>query len=99
MFELHLGNETGGLNNGVVQLWVDGVLQLDFHDIDFKGSDGFTSFTLPSNHQFTTVNGAALDMYEDIDDLAIRTTGPIGPLASVPDSNPPTRPSNLRILP
>jgi hypothetical protein len=94
MIEIHLLNETSGpANDGRARLWADGVLQMDLRNLDFKGSNGFDSFLLPSNHQFTTLNGDAADMYEDIDDVAVRTTGPIGPIGGT--SLPP--PSNLRV--
>jgi hypothetical protein len=93
MIEIHIKNATGGLNNGRARLWANGVLQLDVQNLNMKGSNGFDHFSLPENHQFTTVNGAAQDMYEDIDDVAIRTTGPIGPIGGT--SLPP--PANLRV--
>jgi hypothetical protein len=102
MMEIHMKNETGGLNNGVAQWWVDGKLVVDQHDIDFAGSTGFWGFILPSNHQFTTVQGDCCDMFEDFDDVAIRTTGPIGPVAgggSSSSGSAPTAPVNLRIVP
>jgi hypothetical protein len=94
MIEIHLKNATGGQNNGVAQLWVDGVLRLNVNNVNFSGSDGFAGFTLPENHQFTTVSGACCDMFEDIDDVAIRTTGPIGPVGPPPAIAAPT---NLRL--
>jgi len=94
LMEVHLKNSTGGLNNGIAQWWVDGVLRLNFSNVDMKGSTGFSSFSLPENHQFTTVGGACCDMFEDIDDVAIRTTGPIGPIGG---TFPPP-PANLRIV-
>jgi hypothetical protein len=71
---------------------VDGVLQLNITDVNMKGSTGFSYFHLPENHQFTTGGGACCDMFEDIDDVAIRTTGPIGPIVGT--SPPP--PANLK---
>ena len=94
MFEIHLKIATGGQNNGVAQWWVDGVLKLDVNNVNFSGSNGFTGFTLPENAQFTTVGGACCDMYEDIDDVAISTTGPIGPVGG---TSPISAPTNLRV--
>jgi hypothetical protein len=74
--EVHMVNETGGLNNGVAQWWIDGVLVLNHTDIDFN-STGFDSFVIPENGQFTVAN-PAVDMYEDFDDIAVGTVGPIG---------------------
>jgi len=97
LMEVHLKNSTGGLSNGIAQWWVDGVLQLNFTNVDMKGSTGFSDFHLPENHQFTTVSGACCDMFEDFDDVAIRTAGPIGPLGSTPPP-PPAAPRNVRIV-
>jgi hypothetical protein len=102
MMEFHMKNETGSQNNGIAQWWIDGQLVLDQRNLDFAGSTGFWGFILPSNHQFTTVNGACCDMYEDIDDIAIRTTGPIGPVSGGSSGSSgltPTAPVNLRIVP
>jgi hypothetical protein len=75
--EFHVKNETNGLNNGVAQVWVDGVQRLNVTNIDFKGSNGFNGFELPENHQFRTLN-PAVDMYQDLDDVVVSATGPIG---------------------
>jgi len=97
MMEIHLKNSTGGQNNGIAQWWVDGQLVLDQRNLDMTG--GYHGFYLPSNHQFTTVNGACCDMYEDLDDVAIRTTGPIWPVSGGASSSAPIAPVNLRIVP
>jgi len=102
MMEIHMKNETNGANNGIAQWWIDGQLVLDQRNLDFAGSTGFWGFTFPSNHQFTTVGGDCCDMFEDLDDVAIRTTGPIGPVTgggSGSASAAPTAPANLRIVP
>lgn len=81
-FEIRVKNETGGANNGIFQLWIDGTLSASITNIDFAGSTGFSGFLLPENHQFETPSGDAADSYEDIDDVAIQTTGPIGEIGS-----------------
>jgi hypothetical protein len=92
--EIHLKNETSGsANDGRARLWVDGALAFDWQNIDFKGSDGFDHFSLPSNHGFITVGSPPRDMYQDFDDVAVRTTGPIGPIGGT--SLPP--PANLNV--
>jgi hypothetical protein len=97
MMEVHLKNATIGQNNGIVQWWVDGKLVMDHRNVGMQGSTGFSAFAFPSNHQFTTVQGACCDMYEDLDDVAIRTAGPIGPISGSSSSNLPTAPANIRI--
>jgi hypothetical protein len=98
VMEIRLKNSTGGLPNGIAQWWVDGVLQLNATNVDMKGSTGFAEFEFPNNHQFTTVAGGCCDMYEDLDDVAIRTTGPIGPLGGTLPPTPPAPPTNLQII-
>jgi len=66
-FEAHV--TTGG----VAQLYVDGTLRLDRSDVSY-GSSGFSKFSLPSNGDFDHSGCKA----EDIDEVAIQTTGPIG---------------------
>jgi len=93
--EVRLKNETSGsANDGIVQWWVDGTLRLNQTGIDMKGSTGFGGFNLPSNHQFTTLN-PALDMFQDIDDVAISKTGRIGCIATTP----PVAPQSLQLTP
>jgi hypothetical protein len=84
--ELHVKNSTAGQANGLVELWVDGTLQLQKTNYDMKGSTGFSGFAFPSNAQFSTTCGDSCDMYQDFDDLVVGTTGPIGPVGS---TNPP----------
>jgi hypothetical protein len=91
--ELHIKNATSGQTNGIFQVWVDGAQVCKLTNIDFKGSTGFSGFLFPENGQFTVVGGA--DMYQDLDDVEIRTTGPIGPSSSV---SAPAAPVNLRIV-
>jgi hypothetical protein len=74
--DFRIKNETApGARNGIVQWWIDGVLKMSVTNVDMKGSTGFYGFELPSNHQFRTVD-RAVDMYQDIDDVIVRT-GPI----------------------
>jgi hypothetical protein len=69
-----------GAGTSIAQWWIDGVLRLDQSSVNFGGTGvGFDSFFLPENAVLTTPGGA--DMFEDIDDVALQTTGPIGCLA------------------
>jgi hypothetical protein len=92
--EVHLKNETGGLNNGVAEWWVDGTRVLSVTNLDTVGSTGFSSFVFPENHQYTTVSGTCCDMYQDLDDVTIRTT-PGGPVTV---NRPPAAPTGLRVV-
>lgn len=68
------------LNTGVVQAWFDGVLRLNSSSVNYAGRSGdFVSFSFPENGQFGITPG--IDLYQDVDDLAISTTGPIGALS------------------
>ena len=77
-FEVHVKSETAsGAGNGISQWWSDGDLRHDVRNVTFgNSSSGFNGFALPENGNFATVNGA--DMYNDIDDVVVSTTGPIG---------------------
>ena len=88
-FEIHAKSETStGASNGIAQWWIDGVLRHNTNSVSYKNTaDGFNDFTLPSNGVFTTVGGA--DMYSDIDDVVVSTTGPIDCLGSTAPPPPP----------
>ncbi len=79
--ELHVKMETSPTaNNGIWQVWVDGVEKINVTNVNFNnGAGSFTGFLLPSNEAMPA-NGKP--MYVDFDDLAISTTGPIGLLGS-----------------
>ena len=98
--EIRLKNQSApGVSDGIAQWWVDGTLRFNRSGIDMKKSTGFDGFIFPSNHQFSTVSGSCCDMYQDMDDVAIRTTGPIGPLGGTPPPPPPPPPPADNIAP
>ena len=88
-FEFHLKNGSG--STGIFQAWADGELVTNLSNVTY-GSTGFSGFVLPENHQFRTPGGPSVDSWQDMDDLAVRTTGPIGPIGS------PAAPTKLRVL-
>ncbi|MFZ5468698.1 MAG: MYXO-CTERM sorting domain-containing protein [Myxococcota bacterium] len=77
-FEIHVKSETApDAGNGVAQWWIDGTLRHDHRTVSFGNSaTGFNFFILPENANVVTVSGQ--DMYNDIDDVIVQTTGPIG---------------------
>jgi hypothetical protein len=73
--DIHCKAENGG-DNGVFQAWINGDLKIDRSDVTF-GSSSFSGFIIGSN-----VHGSATDCwYVDFDDIALSTTGYIGPLS------------------
>lgn len=79
-YEIHLKKDTGGYN-GVFQLWIDGVLRNNHHDIHWDGNN-FTHLSINANQN--SPNNGAGDVYIDYDDIAVSTNGYIGPLGGSP---------------
>lgn len=84
--ELHVKKISNTGADGIVEAWFDGVKRLDRNNVVFNsgGSDpgplgSFDGFTLPENGEFSIAGG--VDKFEDLDDVAIRSTGPIGALS------------------
>ena len=69
-YEVHLKS---GTTDGIGQMWVDGELLVDAHNID-TGTGGWSSFSFGAN-QNAKVNGVH---YTDWDDIAISSAGRIG---------------------
>jgi hypothetical protein len=94
-YEYHL-RQNG--SSAIIELWVDGVRYLNNRSADL-GSNPWQSFKLGENQ--SSVTGCSSDCYTDYDDLAISTTGYIGPIGS-PSSGGgtmPAAPVNLRVVP
>lgn len=91
-YEVHMKVDTNGLN-GVLEVWADGVKAVSRSDVSY-GAPGtpFSRFGLLTN-QNAPSNGACVPV--DIDDLALSTTGPIGPITG--SNPPPAAPSNLKV--
>ncbi|MBJ6727572.1 hypothetical protein [Geomesophilobacter sediminis] len=75
--ELHIKSESGpGVTDGVAQIWVDGILKGDHHNVDhgFK-SNGWTisGFVIGSN--IKCINGTT-PQYTDYDDISVTATTP-----------------------
>ncbi len=86
--EMHFrANSPSGTKNGLWEIWQDGVKEGSYSGVDFYGD--FTNFTIPNNDKFT----ASSSFYIDIDDIAIRTTGYIGPISGTSSAPPLAAPS------
>lgn len=90
-YEVHLKVDTNGAN-GVGESWVDG--QLSRRDTNLNLGAGGVEFFVVGSNQCCVAN--TVDMYTDYDDIAISTTGYIGPIGGSA-SGGPTVPTNLRI--
>lgn len=88
--EMHL-QSVAGSNNDIVEWWFDGVRRMNITTANLPTS--FSRFGMPQNQN---TDGGHPDMYNDTDDVVIRTTGPIGCIGAAITPNPPT---NLRITP
>ena len=84
-------NTTGTLNDGVWEFWLDGTQIYSNSSIHFANTTGatFSNCAVGENHN-NPQNGA--DAYVDFDDLAISTTGYIGPTYGIPSGTPPPPP-------
>jgi hypothetical protein len=74
-YEYHL-RQNGA--NGIVEIWIDGVQVLNNRMANL-GSTPYSSFILGSN-QNQVVGADTADHFTDYDDIAISTTGYIGPI-------------------
>ena len=93
--EVHWKGETTlGAANGELDWWTNGKLYLHSSTVTL----GFTATGgLGYNHGSLPSNGIAdANRYQDVDEIAISTTGRIGCLSGA-DLTPPTSPSNLRV--
>lgn len=80
-FEYHFN-----LTSGVFEIWVDGVQRLSASNV-FYPFQAIHHIVIPENHKTTSL---PRDMYYDIDDIAVSTTGYIGPLSPTIDTQAPT---------
>jgi hypothetical protein len=91
----HAYEQYMNLNTGQLRMWRDGRLVLDRSGVNF-GATSFRGFILSENQSEVIGNH-----YTDYDDIAISTTGYIGPLGGGGSSNTttaPLPPQNLRIV-
>ncbi len=75
-YEIHFKMDTNS-TNGIFEAWVDGSLAVSRTDLDLGSEAGFSSVTIGSN-QHDPSNGTCVPV--DFDDIAISTTGYIGPI-------------------
>jgi hypothetical protein len=90
LYEYHL-KQNGAA--ATIEIWVDGVRYLNLTNANL-GSTPWRTFKLGENQ--STVTGCNPDCYTDYDDLAISTTGQIGPVGA-PIPGALAAPQNLRV--
>lgn len=91
-YEVHMKADTNG-TDGISEVWVDGIKKASFTNLNLGGSTGWTTILIGSNAR-TPSNGRV--MYVDYDDIAVSTTGYIGPITGgATDTTPPSAPSGL----
>ena len=93
LYEIHMKMDTNGAD-GIVEWWVDGARRLYRTDVNFRTHSGWSYMAIGENHAWSGNGPAAF--YVDYDDIAIRTTGPIGPVGPA-DTLAPAAPSNLTV--
>ena len=89
IFEIHLKVDTNG-TNGIIEWWVDQVKVTNVTNANLNAVP--ISVAVIGSNSTYPLNGR--DMYVDYDDIAISTTGYIGPIVSG-DTTAPTQPTNL----
>jgi chitodextrinase/DNA-binding XRE family transcriptional regulator len=90
-YEVRMKAEVDG-NDGILEVWVDGAKIWSRLDINMDSINGrpFTGFGILTN-QNSPSNGGCVAV--DLDDFAISTSGPIGPIGGsnpLPDTTAPT---------
>jgi hypothetical protein len=96
-YEYHVKMDTNG-TNGIAEIWYEGTKVMTRTNANWSNGGGATwsEFVLGDN-QYNPSNGAS--MYTDYDDIAVSTTGYIGPLGGGTPTPPvPAAPSDLRII-
>ncbi len=90
LYEYHL-KQNG--TAATIEIWIDGVRYLNRTNADL-GNTPWRSFKLGENQ--SSVTGCVPDCYTDYDDIAISTTGQIGPVTA-PTPGAIAAPQNLRL--
>ena len=91
-------NSSPGANNGIFEMWVDGVLQHSVKNIQWRGNgsnaDGWNAVALGGNHQnwFAPVGDKAEQWYA-FDNVVVSTTPVDGPV----ETSPPTVPEDFDV--
>ncbi|HJX18604.1 MAG TPA: hypothetical protein VJ437_10455 [Acidiferrobacterales bacterium] len=91
LYEIHLKTDTNG-TDGIAEMWVDGIRRVAVTNANF-GARGFNYVGIGEN-AIDPLNGRCMAV--DYDDIAIRTTGPIGPVGPA-DTIAPAAPTNLTV--
>lgn len=95
--EVHIARNTATSSpyNGVIQTWIDNVLVQDLSNANLGTSTTtWSTFHWGSNSNSLSSAGC-LPVYYD--DIAISSTGRIGPIETSPDITPPAAPSGLSV--
>jgi len=86
-YETHVKAETNGAN-GVAEQWIDGKKIISYNNVNFGfATPGWTFIDIAANHN-SPANGGCVPV--DFDDIAISTTGYIGPLSDTLFPGSPT---------
>jgi len=86
--EIHIKMDTNG-SNGIAEMWLDGVQKIKATNMNYGtgGTGGWYWGQMFVNQEYPNNGGCA---YVDIDDMAISTTGYIGPVSGTATPSPPT---------
>ena len=92
-YEYHVRMDTNGAN-GIAEIWYEGTKVLSLNNVNWNDGGGarWSYFGLGEN-QYNPTNGGS--MYTDYDDIAVSTTGYIGPLVTL---SRPAAPTNVQII-
>jgi hypothetical protein len=92
-YEYFVQSDTNG-SNGIGKIWVDNVQVFDANNLSWH--NGSWSYFVLGSNQETPTNGK--DSYTDYDDLAVSTSGRIGPIGAVTTAIRPSAPTNVQII-
>ncbi|BBO67258.1 hypothetical protein DSCA_11880 [Desulfosarcina alkanivorans] len=89
-FEAHIKIDTNG-SNGIMEMWIDDRKIIDEHNVDWggftQGNLGIRHILIGSNQEDVAASSGCQPV--DFDDIAISSTGRIGPLGSTPITTDP----------
>lgn len=78
-WEVHMKVNTGSNSDGIVQIWIDGVLKVDRSDAYYTDNHTGMNEVVIGSNQNDPDNGGCY--YVDYDDIAISNIGYIGPIS------------------
>jgi len=83
-------------SDGILQMWIDGKLVMNFNNVWFLADNsGWANMLFNANYQGVSATNPCTEV--DMDDIAISTTGYIGPLVTTPDTTPPAAPTGVTV--